>query len=121
MVIVVRVFGIVIVSMGILFLIKPNALKQLVGFVGQGKRLYAAGSLRILIGGVLLFAAPHYQSPEVIIALGILFLAGGIAIFALGLEKIKSLIGWFNKKSLLTLRFLGIVPLVVGILLIHSA
>ena len=121
MVIAVRVFGIVVVSMGIFFLIKPNALKQLVVFVGQGKRLYAAGSLRILIGGMLLFATPHYQSPEVIIALGVLFLAGGIAIFALGLEKIKSLIGWFSKKSLLALRFLGLIPLIIGILLIHSA
>lgn len=120
MVTVVKIFGIVMIGMGILFLIKPSVLKQLMTFVEQGRRLYAVGVFRLLIGGALLFAAPQFRSPEVIIALGILFLAGGIAIFAIGLEKTKFIIGRFNKKSLLFLRFLGFVPLaIIGVLLIY--
>lgn len=119
MVTAVKIIGIVIVCMGILFLLSPNALKQLMAFVGQGRRIYGAGVFRTLIGGVLLFAAPQARVPEVIIVFGILFLAGGIAIFAIPIEKIKSVIDWFSKKSLLALRFLGFVPLAIGVLLIY--
>lgn len=121
MVTAVEIIGIVIVCKGIFFLIKPNALKRLMAFAGQGRRLYVAGFLRLLIGGALLFAASQCKLPEVIIVLGILFLAGGIAIFAIPIEKIKFMVDWFNKKSLLALRFLGLAPLAIGVLLIYSA
>jgi len=120
MVTAVRILGIVVIAMGIIFLLAPGILKQIITFMGQGKRLYAAGVLRLLIGGMLLYAASQCRLPEVIIVLGILVLASGIAIFVLG-EKTKSMINWFNKKSLLSLRFAGLIPLAFGALLLYSA
>lgn len=122
MVTAVRIFGIVIMGMGILFLLNPNALKQLMVFGSQGRRLYVVGVFRLLIGSILLFAAPQFRLPEVIIVLGILFLAGGIYIFAFPLEKTKLMFDRLSKKPLLVLRLIGFVPLVViGGLLIYFA
>ncbi|MBT9144988.1 hypothetical protein B9J77_02150 [candidate division NPL-UPA2 bacterium Unc8] len=120
MVIAVRVFGIVAIAMGIIFLLNPMVLKQIMTFTGQGKRFYAIGALRLLIGGMLLYAASQSRLPVAIIILGILALASGIAIFTFR-EKIESMLNWFNKKSLLSLRFLGFIPLAIGALLLYSA
>ncbi len=120
MVTAVRILGVVIVAMGVISLLNPRILKQSMTFMGQGKRFYAVGVLRLLIGGMLLYTASQCRLPEVIIILGILVLTSGIAVFALG-EKMKSMINWFNKKPLLFLRFVGLIPLAFGALLLYSA
>lgn len=89
MVILVRVIGIIIVMMGIIILLNPKTFNQLMNFFKVGRRLYWNGFLRLLFGIVLLLGASQCRRVVVVIAMGILFLLGGVAIFALGLEKLK--------------------------------
>lgn len=121
MVILIKLIGIIIALVGIIFLFCPKALRQLIAFFKQGKRLYWVGTLRLLFGVILLLGATQCRVVWVVIAMGVLFLVAGVLIFALGLEKLRSVIDWWDKKSLVVLRLLGVVALALGVLLIYSA
>jgi len=108
--------------MSIILIIKPKVIKQLFAFFMKGKRIYLAAVLRLLIGVILLIAAsPQCKSTWVIITLGIFFLIAGVMIFALGLEKTKSILNWWNNKPLIVLRLVSLIPIAIGILLLYAS
>jgi len=121
MLVLVRSISILIVAVGIVFLLSPKALKQFIAFLGQGKKLYLVGVMRIVIAVILLLGASQCRFVGIVTTLGIVILAGGIFIFALGLERLKPMLDWFNKRSLLALRLMSLVALAFGALLIYSA
>lgn len=120
MLILVKFIAIVIVGMGILFLLSPKITKPFIGFWKQGKRLYIAGILRISFGIIFLLAASECRLVGIIVALGILFLIGGILIFMLGLERLKSILNWLDRRSFLALRFIGLAVIAIGALVLYS-
>lgn len=120
MLILVKLIGLLIVAMGIIFLLSPKVLKQYIAFWKQGKKIYALGVLRLLIGVVFLLTASQCRLVGVILTLGILILLKGIAIFVLGLEKIKSMLDWWGRKSPLVFRLLSLVALAIGALILYS-
>jgi len=89
MLIAVRVLGVVIVGMGVVFLLRPKLYKQYMAFWQTGKRLYLGAILAILIGVLLLLAATQCRLVGIILALGIISLAKGIILFTLGREKMS--------------------------------
>ena len=121
MVIAVKVISIMVAGMGILYLLKPKALLQMIAFFGEGKSIYIAAILRLVIGVILLIAASQCRVVGVVITLGILALIGGITIFALGPEKMKPILDWWSKRSFIVLRLLGLLVLAVGALLLYAA
>ncbi len=121
MLIFVKIFGIFVIGIGIVYLLNPKIFKPFVNFWIQGNRLYIAGVLRLLIGAIILLSASSQcRWAGVVIGVGILILAGGIIIFILGLAKMKSIISWLNNRPLLILRLIGLITLAVGALLIYS-
>jgi len=120
MLIAVRLIGVAIVGMGVAFLLKPKLYKQYMAFWQPGKRLYLGAILAILIGVVLLLAATQCRLVGFILALGILSLVEGIMLM-LKQEKMKSMFKWWQGRPLLLLRFMGLVVLAIGALLIYSA
>ncbi len=120
MLILVRLISIIIVGMGITFLLSPKTLKQFMAFLKQGRKLYIVGILRLLIGIILLLVASQCRLVGVVVTLGILIFIKGIIIFILGLERIKSMLNWWNKRSLLVIRLMGLIALAVGALLLYS-
>ncbi|MFH1339296.1 MAG: hypothetical protein ABIH40_05595 [Candidatus Omnitrophota bacterium] len=116
----VKLIGLIIVGMGAIVLLNPATMRWLIAFWKEEKRLYAAGLLRLLLGIILLLAAPQCKQTAVVTVLGILILIGGILIFLLGLEKTKSILEWWNKKPPAALRLMGLVTLAIGLLLFYS-
>ncbi len=121
MLILVRIIGIIIAAVGIIFLLKPDKMKQVIAFLGQGKRIYTVGILRLLFGIIFLLSASQSRLVGIIVTLGILLLIGSITIFAMGLEKVKYVLGWMGKRPLIVLRLLAIIALVIGTLVLYSA
>ncbi|MCK4325391.1 hypothetical protein KAW55_01395 [bacterium] len=121
MLILVRLIGIVVIGMGIIFLINPKLYKQYIAFWEKGRRLYMGGILGILLGVILLLAASQCRLVGVIVALGIITLAKGILILALGPERMKSMLRWWQGRPLLVLRLLTPIAIAVGALLLYSA
>ncbi|MBA7630634.1 hypothetical protein ES703_38158 [subsurface metagenome] len=121
MIILIRVLGVVIVGMGVAFLLRPKLYRQYVAFWQPGKRLYLGAILSLLIGVILLLAATQCRLIGFVLALGILCLVKGVMLFTLGREKMKSMLKWYQGRSLLVLRLVALIAIAFGALLIYSA
>ena len=121
MLILVKLLGIVIVAMGVIFLINPTAFKQYVAFWRQRKSLLIGGILSLLFGVVLLLAASECRLAGVIIVFGIWAIIKGILLFTLGQKRINAYLNWWIEKPFSIVRLLGLIALAFGALLIYSA
>jgi len=123
MIIVVKLLGILMICMGLANLINPILMKKMISFWKQGKRIYAGGLLRVLFGIIFLLASSYSQvrQPCVLAVLGVLMILGGMLIFILGPEKMKAILGWWDKKPASVLRLIAILALAIGTLVIYSA
>jgi len=119
--VVIKIIGSVLVLLAVLYLIKPDVTKGLIGFFKEGKRLYLAGLLRLVLAVIFLLAASQCYVPAVIIVLGILFLLGGLLIFVLGPGKLRPMLEWWQRQSPLLLRIIGLITLAIGALIIYAA
>lgn len=68
-------FGLVIVSLGVLGLAAPETFLAALSFFQQGHRIYVAAAMRIVIGVVVIAAASESRWPRT------LRVAGGIVVF----------------------------------------
>ncbi|MDD5328194.1 MAG: hypothetical protein PHY02_10350 [Phycisphaerae bacterium] len=118
---IVKVIGTVIILIGVLSLLKPDTMKHLSTFFRQGKRIYFAGLVRLILAVVFLIAARECDVTWVIVVFGILFLISALAIFMLGAEKLRPMLDWFQNKSPLFLRVIAVIILAVGAIIIYSA
>ena len=121
MAIAVKIIGIVFVFIAVVYLLRPDILKYLMEFFKKGRRIYFAGLLRFVLAVVFLLAANDCRIPWVIITFGILFIISGLLVFTLGLEKLKAMINWCQKQPALILRFIAIIALAIGAVIIYCA
>ena len=118
---IIKIVGIVIIIAAIVYLLKPDVMKWLMEFFKKGKRIYFAGLIRLVLAVVFLLGARECDITWVIAAFGILFLISGLLVFMLGLERLKSIIGWYQKQSVLFLRVIALIALAIGGVIIYSA
>lgn len=119
--IVIKIVGIVFILAGAVYLIKPDVIKSLMNFFKQGRRLYFAGLVRFALAVVFLLAARECDITWVIVTFGILFLISGLLIFTLGLDRLKSIIEWWQRQPFLLLRVIALLTLLFGAIIIYSA
>ena len=119
--IVVKIVGIVVVFIGIVYLLKPGVLKSFIGFFKKGKRIYFVALIRFVLAVIFLLAANQCKMPWVIIVFGILFMISGLLIFILRAERLKSILDWWQRQSSLLLRLMALITLAIGAAIIYSA
>jgi len=120
MTVLIMLLGILIAAIGILCMVRPGTFKKLIEFWGKGNRIYLAGVLRLVFAVIFLLGAQEARLTGVILAMGILFIIGGVSIFAMGAEKSQSIIRHYYDLSEPKLRILSAIPIVLGILIIYS-
>lgn len=121
MVILVKLLGIVIAVFGVVYLLNPNIIKPYITFWKRGKRLYMGGTLSLLIGIILLLAAPQCRISWFISAFGILALVKGVVLLLIKQEKAMSMINWWAERPVGFLRGHALFAFAVGALLIYCA
>lgn len=113
---VIWIAGWFIIALGILFFTRPQIIKFITDSI-----IYAAALLRIAIAIIFFVGAFKCRLPWVIITLGCILLISGIMVFAVGTEKIKTVINVIREKPLKVIRFLGLIPVIVGIIVLYAA
>ena len=121
MAIAVKIIGIVFVFIAVVYLLRPDILKYLMDFFMKGRRIYFAGLLRFVLAVVFFLGANDCRIPWVIITLGILFIISGVLVFTLGLERLKAMLEWYQNQPSILLRFIALIALAVGAIIIYSA
>lgn len=119
--IIVKVVGIVLAAFAVVYLLKPEVMRWLMRTLSRGRRIYFAALIRFALAILFLLAARECRYFWVVFILGILFLLGGMLIIVLGPAKLKGVIEWGQEQSALVLRFLALVTLALGVLVIISA
>jgi hypothetical protein len=118
---VIKIIGIIIVAIAIIFLVKPTVVKLIVGFFKKGSRVYVAGLARLALAVVFLLGARECDITWVILIFGILFLISGLLVFMLGPAKIGRMLDWYQRQSLLLCRATAVIILAVGAVIIYAA
>jgi uncharacterized protein YjeT (DUF2065 family) len=119
--IVVKIIGVFIVLMGIVFLLKPDVMKYLMRFMKKDKRVYLAGMLRFALAVIFLLGASECYQKWVIATFGILFLISGLGIFILGSERIRQIFEWYLKQPVFIFRIIAAVVLACGAIIVYSS
>lgn len=120
MLILAKLVAILIIVVGIIYLVSPKVMRQVMAYYEQGKRIYTGGVIRLLFSVILLLVASQCRLVGIVIVFGILFLIGGILVFALGLDKLKSILRWYTEKSDIVLRLFAVLAVIIGALLLFS-
>jgi uncharacterized protein YjeT (DUF2065 family) len=118
---VIKIIGVVFVLTAVLYFLKPEVLKTIMEFFKQGKRIYIAGLIRFVLAIVFLLGARECGVTWIIVTFGILFLIGGLLIFILGPAKLRSMIDWWQKRSVLLLRVIALITMAIGAVIIYAA
>lgn len=118
---IIKIIGIFIVSMGLVYLTRPETPKAIMRFFIKGSRLYFAAILRFALAIFFFLGARECDLVWVIIVFGLIMLLSGLLIFMLGLKKSKEIINWFEKQPLFMQRILAIIVLAVGLIIVYAA
>ncbi len=121
MVLLVKIFGVLVISVAIIVMFSPASLRKFLNWAIERKMVYFGGVARLIVGTFLLLAASQCKIPIVVVIIGILILASGILIFLMGLERINKFVDYMIKRTDMALRFIMIAPIIVGALLLISA
>lgn len=119
--IVIKIIGILFILIGFVFVLRPDIMKWLIAFIRKGSRVYFAALIRFTLAVIFLLGAGDCSRKGIIAALGILFLLAGLLIFMLGPQKIRRILDWYQNQPLLIFRFIAVVPMIFGAVIIFSA
>lgn len=121
MVYIITAVAVLFLAVGCVNAASPSILKGLIGFIKGGKkRVYIGGVIRIVIGGLLLWASSKASVVLVPIIIGAIVVISGILVFVLGAQKIHSFVEWWEKLPEYKRRFLPLITAVLGLLLLYS-
>jgi len=121
MLIYVKIYGVVVAVVGIIFLMNPKALKQYISFWKGGKRLQLGGIITLLLGIIFLIAASQCRLAWLITVLGIWFIIKGVLLFTLSQKEKYAYLDWWLDRPISATRFLRLFILALGVLIICSA
>ena len=119
--IIVKIVGILILLIGIVFLLKPGVMKRLMEFIKKGKRVYFAAVVRFTLAIIFLLGASECDKQWIIAAFGILFFFFCLLILILGPEKIRQILEWYQKQPVLIFRVIAVIALACGAVIVYSA
>ena len=83
--------------------------------------MYIGGVIRVVLGGLLIWASPVATTMWIPLIVGILMVAGGVLLFVLGAEKVHRLLTWWESKSEGFRRAWAVAAAVIGVIIIYSA
>jgi len=118
MLLLIKAIGILIVALGVVSLADPEKLRRFMAFWQKNKNIYLGGVLALLFG--ILFLSAASKCGWFISVIGVLSIIKSIFIFALGPERTKKIIGWWEGKPASVLRWVAFIHLIVGVFIIYS-
>jgi uncharacterized protein YjeT (DUF2065 family) len=121
MLLLIKFIGVLIIVQAFIFILRADLLRGLIRFFSRGNRIYLAATLRIVLAVLLFIGATQCRRMWIIVALGIILLLSGIAIFTLNAATSKKILTWFQQRTDLFLRLLAAIGIVFGSLIVYAA
>jgi hypothetical protein len=113
--------GILIAALGLLGLIRPSSLIDVLGRTWRSRTgLYVAIAFRAGLGALLIAAADLTRFPRVMTVLGVLSLATAVSLPVLGYERLNRFVQWWSARSPGFIRGWSAVACASGLFLIYA-
>lgn len=116
-----KVIGILILIFGVICAVRPKTIRDIIEFAKVGKRAYIGGVLRLIIGALLLITVRSAEIPWIPAFIGALIIVSGVLVITLGMQRVHSILDWFQKLPDSRLRIPPVVAAIIGSLLIYAA
>jgi len=113
--------GLFMAVMSVAFVTEPALMRKIMAFMRVGVRCYIGGVVRIILGGLLLYASREASFFWVPLVVGILMVISGALMFVLGLARVHAYLDWWAAKSDTALRAVPAFGGLIGVLLVYSA
>lgn len=114
------VVGFVVAVVGLIGLVAPSIYVSLGWFSAVPPGLYVVAVVQLVIGLILLHAAPTSRSPVGLGVLGAFALVEAVVMPLLGRGTARSMASWWATQSDIALRLWAALELAVGVLIILS-
>ncbi len=116
------ILGMMIVGIGLVGLVYPSGLIRLVQVAWRTPwGMFLAVAFRLLMGVVLLLAAPESRFPLTLKILGAITVAAAVALPFVGYARISRMITWWNERRPGVIRGWAVVAIAFGGFLIYAA
>jgi hypothetical protein len=103
------------IVVGIVGLVSPDSVTTVRRlYFATPVRLYAAGTLRVAMGLVLILVAPTSRAPKTLRALGAVVCMQGLAAMLFGTERARAILEWETMQGTALLRVGATVALASG-------
>ncbi|MFQ5530608.1 MAG: hypothetical protein ACE5FP_09740, partial [Gemmatimonadota bacterium] len=106
---------------GLFIIAVPASLAETTRAVLNPVGVFFAGGLRVVFGIILWLASDASRTPRTFKVLGVLVILGGIAVFAIGVPGLTSLVEWGTSQGDLFTRGAGLFAVCLGGFLAWSA
>src|SRR6185503_17424489 len=103
------IFGFSVALVGLIGILNPRRLRELVSAGDMHSRFHSGIMMRIIVGGILIAAAPGYRFPLVINYMGLVALVWAIALYLLGEKRFERFADWWSNRPLASLRAASVV------------
>jgi uncharacterized protein YjeT (DUF2065 family) len=118
---VVLVSGMLITSVSLYLLVRPQAMAGLLDKVFGTRWLFAAALFRLMLGAALIASAPTVAFPRAIGLFGWLFVLGGLLLVAIPAPALRRVTGWFGQLSDTMSRLWLSGAVIFGLFIIYAA
>ena len=113
------VIGLLIVAQGLVGLAAPEFFLKLIQAIQTPPLIYAAAAARVVIGAVLVLAAPASRAPLALRILGVLILIGGVLTPFVGVRLADVILGWWSQGPNVV-RAWAAGALVLGVFIVYA-
>jgi membrane-bound ClpP family serine protease len=114
------ILSLFIAALGVLGMVSPMRLLNIVRHFQSPAGIYAAAALRIILGVALFLVAPTSRAPEIVRIVGIITLVAGLITPLFGLERFRRLIDWWSARGPAFMRIWAGFALAFGLLLAYT-
>jgi hypothetical protein len=118
---VVALVGWIIVATGALGIARPHLMIEWLLTLPMGVRFYLAVGIRILLGVLLIVAAPRCRLPRFFYVVGVIVLLAAFALFFFGPVRLESIIRQTSSLPNSVIRLLYVVTLLFGVLMVYGS
>lgn len=117
----IALIGILIASLGLFFVVRPNMFRRTLNFFLKVNWLYAFGAMRVVFGIIFLIFANKCVHSWLIIFFGIMLIVTSIVIFSLDTNKLKKTLRWWLKQNKVVIRLPATMAFIIGLLIAYGA
>jgi hypothetical protein len=117
---VVALIGVLIGGFGLYGMAQPARLIAWVKSVWSQDRLWLAVGIRLVLGALLIYAAPECRAPQAVRVLGVITLVAAVGLVFIGSKRMNAFVQWWTERPSAVVRAWSVAAVLLGAFLVYA-